>query len=87
VVHEAYVADTAPPPPRVAVYHARPGYIWVDGRWAYVDGEWVWREGHWVRERSGHVYVPGRWVVRGGRYHWVDGHHRPRRVRVYHPVR
>jgi hypothetical protein len=86
-IHEAYVADRAPPPPRVVVVSARPGYVWIDGRWAFIDDEWVWQSGYWARERPGYIYVQGRWVVRERHYHWRDGHFRHRHRHAPAPVR
>lgn len=89
----AVVVDSPPPRARHVVMGARPGFVWVEGYWAYIDGRWVWQDGHWERERSGYVYVQGRWVNRAGRWHWVEprwqrGHARVREdVRVRGDVR
>lgn len=74
----AYVVDISPPPPRHVHVVARPGHVWVDGRWAYVSGGWQWYDGYYVAERPGYVYVGGRWDHHGGRYHWREGAWRPR---------
>jgi hypothetical protein len=68
----AVVVDTAPPPPRYVEVEVRPGYIWMDGYWAYRGANWVWVDGYYERERPGYVHVRGRWVRRGGRWHWVE---------------
>jgi hypothetical protein len=69
----AVVVDTPPPRPRRhVVMAARPGFVWVEGSWAYMGDRWVWQDGHWERERSGYLYVQGRWVNRAGRWHWVE---------------
>lgn len=66
--------EEEPPPPRVVVVPpARPGYVWIEGRWVWGGGRWTWRDGYWERERAGHVWVQGRWERRGNRHVWVDG--------------
>lgn len=71
----AYVeVEEEPPPPRVVVVPAaRPGFIWIQGRWTYNSGRWVWRDGYYERERAGHVWEQGRWERRGRRHVWVEG--------------
>jgi hypothetical protein len=67
------VVEEDPPPPRVEYYTARPGYIWITGRW-YRDGSrWDWRAGHAEHQRVGYVYAPGQWQRRGHGHVWVDG--------------
>jgi len=80
----AVVVDAEPPPPRYVEVDFRPGYIWIDGHWAYRGSQWIWMDGYYERERPGHVYVHGSWSRRGGRWHWVEprwqrGHGRVRR--------
>jgi hypothetical protein len=75
---EAYIVETAPPPPRAEVTVYRPGYVWVHGRWDRSRDGWFWRHGYYERERSGHVFVHGRWDRRGRSYVWVEGGWRPR---------
>jgi len=66
--------ESEPPPPRVVHYQARPGFIWIEGRWNWRGGQWIWMDGYYERERVGYVYAPGRWERRGGRRHvWVEG--------------
>lgn len=65
--------EEEPPPPRVVVVSPRPGFIWVEGRWARSGGRWVWRDGRYVRARSGHVWTQGHWERRGRRHVWVEG--------------
>ncbi len=66
--------EEEPPPPRVVVVPAaRPGFVWVEGRWVWGGGRWTWRDGYWERERVGQVWVQGRWERRGNRHVWVDG--------------
>jgi hypothetical protein len=82
----AVVVDTPPPPPRRAHVEVRPGFVWVEGTWAYRGDQWVWSDGYWERERPGQVYVQGRWTKRAGRWHWVEprwdrGHVRGHMVR------
>ena len=87
----AVVVDSPPPPPRRTRVEVRPGFVWVEGTWAYQGNQWVWRDGYWERERAGYVYVQGRWSKRGGRWHWVEprwdrGHARGQ-IRVRHDQR
>src|SRR5262245_26478203 len=65
--HGTLVARSEPPPPRYEAYDPRPGYVWVDGHWAWDDyaTEWVWYDGYYEPMRPGYVYVRGRWD-RGG---------------------
>jgi hypothetical protein len=65
--------EQEPPPPRVVHYEARPGFIWIQGRWNWNGGRWVWADGRYERERVGYIYAPGRWERRGRRHVWVDG--------------
>lgn len=65
--------EEEPPPPRVVQYEARPGFIWIEGRWNWSGGRWVWMDGRYERERAGYVYAPGRWERRGRRHVWVEG--------------
>lgn len=63
-----------PPPPRVVVVPAaRPGFIWIEGRWVWGGGRWQWRDGYYERERSGYYWEQGRWERRGRGHVWVDG--------------
>jgi len=63
-----------PPPPREEVVVARPGSIWVHGRWVNNNGYWVWHGGHYERERPGYHYVEGRWEKHHHQHVWVEGH-------------
>jgi len=70
----AVVVESDPPPPRVVVMPAaRPGFIWVEGRWDWRGGQWVWMDGRWERERVGYIWAPGRWERRGRGHVWVEG--------------
>ena len=71
----AYVeVQEEPPPPRVVVVPAaRPGFIWIEGRWTWHGGRWHWRDGYWERQRAGHVWEQGRWERRGRGHVWVEG--------------
>jgi hypothetical protein len=63
-----------PPPPRVVVVPAaRPGFIWIEGRWVWGGGRWQWRDGYYERERVGYYWTQGRWERRGRRHVWVEG--------------
>ena len=65
--------DEAPPPPRAIVVENRPGFVWIEGRWAHRGGRYAWVDGRWERERVGRRWVQGRWENRGRRHVWVDG--------------
>jgi hypothetical protein len=66
--------EEEPPPPRVVVVPAaRPGFIWIEGRWTWNGGRWMWRDGYWERQRVGHVWEQGRWERRGRGHVWVEG--------------
>lgn len=65
--------EEEPPPPRAVVVTARPGFVWIEGRWAYRGGRYVWLDGRWEAERRGHRWVQGRWERRGRRHVWVEG--------------
>jgi len=84
-VYVATEVRTAPPRPRVVRVRARPGYVYVQGRWEYDGYDWRWREGYYVRERPGYVYNQGRWDRRGDHYVWIQGAWRvqPRENRTY----
>jgi hypothetical protein len=71
----AYVeVEEEPPPPRVVVVPAaRPGFVWIQGRWVWGGGRWTWRDGYWERERVGQVWEQGRWERRGRGHVWVEG--------------
>ena len=62
-----------PPPARVETVGARPGFLFIRGRWNWRNGEWVWVDGHWERERAGYAYSDGRWERRGNRWEWIEG--------------
>lgn len=84
---DAYVVDDAPPVAREEVVVARPGFIWIHGRWDHPNGRWEWRNGYYERERPNMVYVEGRWERRGRGHVWVDGGWRARgtvTVREHH---
>jgi hypothetical protein len=78
----AYVVAAEPPPGGTLVvaeprpYQPGPGYIWIDGYWAWNGQRWVVEHGHWAVPPSGrrvwvaphyerygheHRYVPGYW--------------------------
>ena len=72
------VVVTAPPPNTVVgpstttmikVPETRPGYVWIDGDWAWKSHGWEWEEGHWARQ----PYRDARWVA--GHYSYRDGQH------------
>ena len=57
----------------VQASEARPGFVWIRGRWNWQSGQWTWLGGHWERERAGYAWSAGRWEHRGNRYVWVEG--------------
>ncbi len=72
-VRPAYVVTRQPPAPRYVTPRAKPGHVWIKGRWQWNQQQWVWKSGQHVRARAGRSYVNGRWEQRGNRWHWVDG--------------
>lgn len=66
--------DVEPPPPRQVVMVARPGFVYIEGRWVRSGGSWVWRDGYYERERRGYHWVKGYWTRRGRRHVWIEGH-------------
>lgn len=62
-----------PPAPQVETVSARPGFVWVRGRWDWQNGQWAWVGGHWERERVGYAWTEGRWERRGNSWHWIEG--------------
>lgn len=57
-----------------------PGYVWVDGHWAWTARGWVWQPGYWVAERPGFVFVDGYWWWGTGGWMWIGPrwvHERP----------
>jgi hypothetical protein len=70
----ASAVEDAPPAPREELVVARPGFLWIHGRWARSPTHhWVWRGGYYERERPGYAYREGRWERRGQTHVWVDG--------------
>ncbi|MGH7583591.1 MAG: YXWGXW repeat-containing protein [Gemmatimonadales bacterium] len=66
-----------PPSRRSEVRGARPGpgYVWVQGHFAWQSGNYVWIAGQWERppQPRYHSWESGHWRhVRGG-WIWVDG--------------
>ena len=53
-----------------------PGYVWIDGDWAWSGGRYVYRQGYWGRPRGGRVWVGGNWNRTPRGYHWQRGHWR-----------
>jgi hypothetical protein len=70
----AYSHHSAPPAPRYHYVEARPGWVWIDGYWAWNGYDWAWNDGYWERHRPGYAYVQGTWYSSGGRHHWRPGH-------------
>lgn len=77
---------SAPPPPRVENVLARPGFVWVPGRWDWRAGQWAWVAGHWERERANQMWIAGSWQLEGGHYVWIEGHWGAAAERGHGPV-
>lgn len=70
------VVVAAPPPPRREVVYAPPGpgFIWVNGYWAWRGGRYVWIAGRYERPPHGHHrWQEPRWERRGGNYIFIEG--------------
>jgi hypothetical protein len=71
--------EASPPPPRVVVVDARPGYVWVDGHWSWNYNRWYWNNGYYLVDRPGYTWIQGSYY--GRRYrpgYWHPGvYHRP----------
>lgn len=62
----AEVVLTRPPMPG-------PGYVWVDGGYAYQHGKYVQRPGRWVAPKPGKTYQSGQWKQTSKGYKWQKG--------------
>jgi WXXGXW repeat (2 copies) len=72
-------AIVASQPPVVAQveyydYGSRPGYVWVNGRYAYSNNQWYWQNGYWQDDQPGRYWVQGYWSNQNNGYAWVDGY-------------
>ena len=70
------VVVTAPPPPRREVVYAPPGpgFIWVNGYWAWRGARYVWIAGRYERPpRGANRWHEPRWEHRGGNYIFIEG--------------
>lgn len=70
------VVVEAPPPPRHEHHgHAPgPGYVWIDGYWAWHGHHHEWVAGRWALPPHGHhEWVAARWEHRGGSYVFIEG--------------
>jgi hypothetical protein len=64
----------APPAPRwERTPHARRGYIWSPGHWAWQGNRHEWVTGVWIAERPGYVYTAPSWSQRDGRWEMDQG--------------
>ena len=72
-----YVSSPPPQAPvETVVVSPGPGFVWVDGEWAWQD-HWVWIGGHWASPPYPHaVWISGSWGR--GPYGWraMPGHWR-----------
>jgi len=65
--------------PPVAPVYVRPvipapGYIWVDGYWAWGDEGYYWVPGYWtLPPYEGAIWQPGVWGYGGGGWGWTAG--------------
>ncbi len=72
----SYTAYGPPPPPRYGVIGVAPGpgYVWVDGRWAYRGNRYAWEDGRWVRPPRGRMrWEHGEWRHDGDRWRYHEG--------------
>ncbi len=54
-----------------------PGYVWINGYWAWRGNSYTWVPGYYARPpRRGAVWVAPRWEHQGGRYRFHEGHWR-----------
>jgi hypothetical protein len=70
------VIVTPPPPPRHEHrgYAPGPGYVWIDGYWAWHNGHHEWIAGRWEHPPHGHhEWVAARWEQHGGSYVFIEG--------------
>lgn len=72
-----YVSGPPPQAPAETVVIAPgPGYVWVDGEWAW-QGRWVWLGGHWAYPPYPRaVWITGTWGRGPGGWRMVPGHWR-----------
>jgi len=70
--------DSDPPAPQDEHVDARPGQVWIAGRWEWKLGKWVWSAGRWEADRDEEQWREGRWEKQGGRWIWVEGTWEPR---------
>jgi hypothetical protein len=63
----------APPALREERMMARPGFVFVRGRWDWRGNKWEWVAGHYERERAGKRWREAVWENRNGTYVLVDG--------------
>jgi len=52
-----------PPAPTAEAPAAKPGYVWIAGRWARSGEKWVWLDGYYERERPGFRWQQGKWIA------------------------
>ncbi len=70
------VVMTAPPSPRYEVVYSRPGpgYVWINGYWAWRGNRHVWIAGHYEQPPRGHrSWIEPRWERRGGNHIFIEG--------------
>lgn len=76
VVGGALVVTTEPPPARVEVIGVAPGpgYIWIEGHWAWQSSDFVWVTGRWERRpHDGARWNAGRWRKHSNGWVWIEG--------------
>jgi hypothetical protein len=58
-------------------YAPGPGYVWVDGYWAWDGYQYVWIDGYWAQAPYANaLWVPGFWAPRHSGYIWFGGYWR-----------
>jgi hypothetical protein len=63
----------APPQPHTERPNARPGFVFIYGRWDWRGGKWEWVDGGYEPERTGKRFRDGRWEKSGDTYGFIEG--------------
>ena len=62
-----------PPPALYEQPDARPGQVWIRGRYEWKNGRWTWKRGRWQTSRRNQRWVRGSWANVNGRWSWKPG--------------
>jgi hypothetical protein len=64
-----------PPAPQYETYGQAPypGYVWINGYWAWEGGTYQWRAGRWEAPRAGQRWVPHSWRREGNGWRMYGG--------------